>query len=141
MKRIIYIILLALTLSGLFNYASAQSYDQPLLTYTPSFDVTHRNLSQIILDDGVYELKVEYKSHTTHSTQYVLDVCIQNDTITAIYFGNGGSVHRGHNNGGYIWNGGGIRWSTDYYGNIISGYAIVQVSYNGGGWQLFTIRL
>ena len=120
--------------------ANAQSYNLPFVSYTPVFDTTQRNLRQVILDDGVYELVVEYQSHTSHSAQYVLDVRIQNDTVTAIYFDNGGSVHSGYNNSGYTWRGGGIRWRTDYYGDITSGHAIIQVTYKSGGWQLFTKR-
>ena len=59
--------------------------------------------------------------------------------ITHIYFNNGGSVHNGRNNSGYTWSGGGIEWNVDIYGNIKGGRAIVDVTYLGGGWQLFTI--
>ena len=113
----------------------------PLVSYTDVFETTQRNLRQVILDDGIYELVVDYESHTSHRTRYVLEVRIQNDNVTAIYFDNGGSVHSGWNNSGYSWSGGGIRWNTDYYGNITSGYAVIQVTYQGGGWQLFTVRL
>lgn len=111
------------------------------VSYTPRFDTTQRNLRQVILDDGIYELVVDYESNTSHRARYVLEVRIQNDNVTAIYFDNGGSVHSGWNNSGYIWSGGGIRWNTDYYGDITSGYAVIQVTYQGGGWQLFTVRL
>lgn len=111
----------------------------PFVSYTPSFEVTHRNLSQVILDDGIYELPVEYRSNSTNYERYTLDVQIRNDQITRIYFGNGGSVHNGTNNSGYIWSGGGIRWNVDYYGNIIGGEAIIYLKYTEGRWQLFTI--
>lgn len=113
----------------------------PFVSYTPVFETTQRNLRQVILDDGIYELVVDCESHTSHRARYILEVRIQNDNVTAIYFDNGGSVHSGWNNSGYSWSGGGIRWSTDYYGNITSGYAVIQVTYQGGGWQLFTVRL
>lgn len=118
----------------------SQTYIPPYVSYTPSFNVTQRNLRQIILDNGVYEVLVEYKSNTTGYEQYVLDVRIQNDNVTHIYFNNGGYVHNGVNNSEYTWSGGGIKWNVDYSGNIISGTAIIQLTYNGGRWQLFTIN-
>ena len=59
--------------------------------------------------------------------------------IILLHFNNGGSVHSGRNNSGYTWRGGGIQWNTDWYGNIQSGKAIMQVDYGNGQWQLFTI--
>jgi hypothetical protein len=117
----------------------SQTYNPPFVSYTPVYDVTQRNLRQVVLDDGVYEVLVDYKSNTTSREQYVLDVRIQNDNITHIYFNNGGYVHNGVNYSDYTWRGGGIRWNVDYSGNIISGYAVIQLTYEGGRWQLFTI--
>ena len=107
----------------------------------PMFPVTYRNLSYAILDDGVYELPVSYMSDTGHRAKYILDVKIQNDNVVCIYFGNGGYVHSGYNNSDYSWRGGGILWNVDWNGNIISGEAIIQVDYNNGGYQLFTVRI
>lgn len=118
---------------------SAQYYTPPFVTYTPVFDVTQRNLNEVVLDDGVYELTVNCKSHTGLNQNYTLDVRIQDDRVVQIYFSNGGSVHSGRNNSGYTWRGGGIAWNTDWYGNIQSGKAIMQVDYGNGQWQLFTI--
>lgn len=115
--------------------ATAQMY------YTPLHHTTTRNLNEVILDNGIYELPVQYESNTGHNATYVLNVKIQNDIITCIYFGNGGSVHAGYNNSGYTWSGGGIQWSIDWSGNIQRGIAIIQVVYNDGQWQLFTIQL
>lgn len=109
--------------------------------YTPYFSVTNRNLSDVILDNGVYELPVSYQSHTGQKSNYVLDVKIQNDNVVCIYFGNGGYVHSGYNNSGYSWRGGGIQWNVDWNGNIISGHAIIQVTYDNGGYQLFTVKI
>ena len=114
--------------------AAAQVY------YTPFFRTTTRNLSQIILENGIYKLPVQYESNTGHNATYILNVKIQNDKITCIYFDNGGSVHDGYNNSGYTWDGGGIKWDTDWNGNIQSGIAIIQVRYHDGGYQLFTIK-
>jgi hypothetical protein len=102
--------------------------------------VTHRNLREVVLDDGIYELPVSYVSHTGTRANYTLDIKIQSDQIVCIYFGNGGYVHTGYNNSGYVWSGGGIQWDVDYYnGDIRGGKAIVQISYGSGEWQLFTI--
>lgn len=117
----------------------AQYYTPPFITYTPVFDVTQRNLNEVVLDNGIYELTVNCKSHTGLDQDYILDVRIYNDRVTHIYFDNGGSVHSGENNSGYTWRGGGIEWNTDWYGSIQSGKAVMQVDYGNGQWQLFTI--
>ncbi|MBO5919326.1 MAG: hypothetical protein J6Q34_02395 [Bacteroidales bacterium] len=122
------------------NQATAQNY-LPFVSHTPVFDVTQRNLREVILDDGVYTLPVEYQSNSTSYERYTLNVKIQNDQITHIYFDNGGYLHRGSNNSGYTWSGGGIRWNVDYNGNIRSGIAKISIKYSGGRWQLFTIKL
>ena len=112
----------------------------PFAVYTPVFEVTQRNLNEVILDNGVYEITVNCKSHTGIDKNYLLEVRIHNDRVTQIYFGNGGSVHSGPNNSGYTWRGGGIEWETDWYGNILYGKAIMQIDFNNGKWQLFTIN-
>jgi hypothetical protein len=132
MKRLFIIIFFCLSIFT--TSATAQ-------VYTPFFRTTTRNLSKVILQNGVYELPVHYESNTGHTTRYNLNVKIQNDNIVCIYFGNGGCVHSGYNNSGYTWRGGGIQWNTDYYGNVNSGRAIIQIEYNDGRWQLFTIQL
>lgn len=107
--------------------------------YTPTFSVTSRNLQQVILDDGVYKVIVEYLSHTGHKATYTLNVKVQQDNVTSIYFDDG-YIHSGYNNSGYSWRGGGIRWDVDWSGNIRNGTAIIQVTYNNGGYQLYTIH-
>ena len=111
------------------------------LQYTPIFSVTSRNIRYQVLDNGVYELRVDYESSTSHSATYNLQVRIQNDTVTAIYFGNGGSVHSGQNDSGYDYRGGGIEFNVDFLGEIKGGYARIQVTYPDGDWQLFTVYL
>ena len=138
MKNSLIILVIALCLST-FS-VKAQSYDLPFVSHTPVHSVTQRNLGQVILDDGLYELTVEYQSNSTNYEIYTLEVRIKKDNITHIYFGNGGYVHNGWNNSGYTWSGGGIKWNVDYYGNIISGKAVIQLNYGNGRWQLFTIK-
>ena len=140
MKRYFYLVGLIIILCLTAIPTKAQYSNLPLVSYTPVYSVTQRNLKEVLLDDGVYELVVECKSSSKSYAQYRLNVRIQNDNITCIYFDNGGCLHNGRNNSGYTWRGGGIRWDVDYYGNITGGTAIIQVNYDGGRWQLFTIH-
>lgn len=125
---------------AIFATISTVSAQLPFVSFTPVYETSQRNLRQVILDDGVYEMVVECKSSSGSHAEYILDVRIQNDTITYIYFNNGGYLHSGWNSSGYRWSGGGIEWRSDYYGNITSGRAVIQVTYENGRWQLFTIR-
>ena len=140
-KRALLYSIITILLSLIITPAKSQVHNLPVVSYTPVFDVTERNLREVIMDNGVYELNVDYSSNTGHRASYVLDVRVQNDKVICIYFNNGGYVHSGSNNSGYTWRGGGIRWNVDYYGTIRSGKAVIQVNYKGGGWQLFTIYL
>lgn len=140
-KHILLYSIITILLSLITTPAKSQVYNLPFVSHTPVFDVTQRNLREVILDDGVYEVNVDYSSDTGHGARYVLDVRIQSDKVTYIYFNNGGYIHSGSNNSGYTWRGGGIRWDVDYYGTIRSGKAVIQVTYQDGSWQLFTIHL
>lgn len=139
MKKVLFTILVFVFIP--LVVLDAQSYIPPLASYTPSFPVSQRNIPDIILDDGVYEVVVEYQSNTEHQATYKLDVYIQNDTVVKIYFNNGGSLHSGYNNSGYTFRGGGITFSTDFQGNITSGTARIQVDYGNGQWQYFIIHI
>lgn len=134
MKKVLLIVF------SIFACISIEPIQAQGFTYTPFFNVTSRNLFEVILDDGIYEVQVEYQSHTQHRAVYKLMVKIQNDNITQIYFGDGGSVHTGYNNSGYTWRGGGIQWTRNWDGTIIGGKAVIQITYTNSGWQLFTIR-
>lgn len=139
MKKNICLIGITIALCFTILPTKAQTFDIPFVSYTPTFNVTQRNLGQVLLEDGVYNLVVEYKSNSTNYAQYKLEVRIQSDNVTHIYFDNGGYIHSGRNNSGYTWRGGGIKWNVDYYGNVTGGSAVIQVTYQGGRWQLFTI--
>ena len=141
MKRIVLIVGLFLVSLLWVIPIKAQYYTPPFVTYTPVFEVTQRNFNEIVLEDGVYEMTVNCKSHTGLDQNYTLDVRVQDDRAVQIYFGNGGSVHSGRNNSGYTWRGGGIEWRTDWSGNITGGKAVMQIDYGNGQWQLFTIVL
>lgn len=121
------------------NITFRQETQIPFTYYKPAHPVTSRNLEEIIIKDGLYEMNVNCRSSTGLDKNYILDVKITNDYVTYIYFGNGGSVHSGRNNSGYTWRGGGIRWTIED-GEITGGTAIMEVDYGEGQWQLFTIR-
>jgi hypothetical protein len=83
-----------------YNHANANLHSTPqipFVSYTPVHNVTYRNLRNVILEDGIYELIVNCCSHTSLNQNYTLDVNIKDDTVTHIYFGNDGygqSPHR-----------------------------------------------
>ena len=94
------------------------------------------------ISDGWYTAKVEYyNSATFKRATYTLNVKVEFNTITAIDFGNGGSVHSGINNSGYMWSGGYLSFQKDYStGNIISATAYVSVS-DSNGMRTFDITI
>src|ERR1017187_3117113 len=75
------------------------------------------------IEDGWYKATVKYDNYSTgtHST-YTLGVKVQYERVVAIDFGNGGSVHSGINNEGYLYSGGSLNTETDYNGNVSSAY-------------------
>lgn len=70
------------------------------------------------IDNGKYKAIIYYSSTTGQKSTYELVVTVTNDVVTAIHFGNGGSVHSGFNNEGYTYSGGILSFSKDYQGNI-----------------------
>lgn len=99
MKRVILIIVLWIGVLSTPAFAQIGG-----IGYTPTFQVTTRNLRQVVLDDGIYKVSVECQSHTGHKatyTLYVKYVKVQQDNVTYIYFDNGGYIHSGYNNSGY----------------------------------------
>lgn len=127
-----------------YNYQGSSNYQSNpygFVEYNPLvfFDITRRNLDQVVLEDGVYEVTMNCKSHTGLNNNYTLDIRIKNDRITHIYFDNNGYLHNGQNNSGYLWRGGGIQWDINRDGQITGGKAIIQIVYDYNGWQLFTL--
>ena len=93
------------------------------------------------LEDGWYKSTVKYTNYNTANfATYRLNVKVDYDKITVISFGNGGSVHSGYNNEGYIYSGGYIDEEKDYYGRIIAYTAKVTVT-DGNGMRVFNIRI
>jgi hypothetical protein len=60
-------------------------------------------------------------------SRYRLKVKVEYDRVTAIDFGNGGSVHSGYNSSGYFYSGGYLSLDKNYNGEIISASAKVKI--------------
>lgn len=133
MKRV-YSILLILSLICCANNVSAQGYYQSVPNpYHPA--------NQSAIKDGRYEAIVQYSSHTGHRATYTLDVQVEQLCVVAIIFPNGGYVHKGRNNSGYYFQGGGLYFERDRYGNVIAASTTVYIKYDNGGWQKFEIYI
>ena len=91
--------------------------------------------------EGWIEATVQYSSNTGHTATYTLNVAVQDFRVVAIDFGNGGSVHAGYNNSGYIYKGGELHMTQDMYGNVTSMYTTVLITYQNGSWQMFDITI
>ena len=94
------------------------------------------------ISDGWYNATVEYYNSSTYKREtYTLSVKVESNSVTAIDFGNGGSVHSGYNNSGYMWAGGYLSFQKDYStGNIKSATANVSVS-DSNGMRTFDITI
>jgi hypothetical protein len=98
------------------------------------------NLSQQI-DDGWYTAKVGYYNNSTFTrATYSLDVKVEYNSVTAIDFGNGGSVHSGYNNSGYTYYGGSLYMEKNYQGQIVAATTKVTVS-DSDGTRSYDIRI
>ena len=129
MKRSIFIV--GITLGCLFCYQSSKSE-------------TSLPLKEVIIngiEDGWYKATVQYTNYSTGTnSNYTLKVYVQYDTVIKIDFGNGGSVHTGYNNEGYIYGGGTLSFETGYDGNITAATTTVTISDNNG-LRYFKIRI
>jgi hypothetical protein len=93
------------------------------------------------IKDGWYSATVQYTNYSTGTNAtYTLKVYVQYNNVIKIDFGNGGSVHSGYNNEGYIYSGGTIYFETDIDGNIIAGTSTVSTS-DSNGIRYFKIRI
>ena len=113
MKKTLLSIFLA---TSLLASGSAHSLASP----APSNGISGKSI-----DDGWYSAIVKYMNPGTYTTsRYRLNVKVQYDRVVAIDFGNGGTLHTGMNNEGYIYNGGTL--STDYSGNVTATVNVFQ---------------
>lgn len=118
---------------------SAYSQNQiplPSFNYTP-LDTQGRVIKTSLLDDGRYKASVQYynKNTGTKST-YSLQVYVDNDRVTKIYFSNGGYIQKGSND----YQGGDLDFYTDRNGNLDSANTTVRV-YRNGGYEYYKIEL
>lgn len=100
MKRLLLLIVLSVFALGSFaQYGSA--------TYIPNKQNPYAQRDNVV-PNGNYYATLYYSAHTGHQAVYTLMVQVVNDHVVTIYFENGGTLHEGYNNSGYIWNGGGL---------------------------------
>src|SRR4051812_34781858 len=117
MKKILLLILISLTLTN---------------TYASSFmanSTCYKAINYGGIKDGWYNATVKYTNYSTGTnSSYSLDVKVEYGKVSIIDFGNGGSIHSGYNNEGYIYSGGYVSLETDYNGNIVAATTTVTVS-------------
>lgn len=58
-----------------------------------------------------------------------------------IDFGNGGNIHAGVNNSGYVYMGGYLDIETDVYGNAVSASTSVSISDGSAGLKKFDVYI
>lgn len=93
------------------------------------------------IDDGWYEATVNYSNYKTETNAtYTLNVKVEYGVVAKIDFGNGGSVHSGYNNEGYIYSGGYLSFEKNYNGDIVAATTTVTIS-DGNGMRYFKIRI
>ena len=84
------------------------------------------------LQNGNYHANVRYTNFSTsHIANYTLVVTVEYNSVTAIYFEDGGYVHTGLNNEGYTWSG----------GSLIGNSTTVTLYYQNGSTAQFNINI
>lgn len=114
-----------------------------LFTCSESFANENKDSGYILttLDNGWYNATVHYSNYSTGTNAtYTLSVKVEYDNVTNIDFGNGGSVHTGYNNEGYVYSGGYLSFEKDFSGNIKAANTTVTVSDNNG-MRYYKIRI
>ena len=128
MRKLIIKMLLSLTIT--------QSYSSP-----ETIGNTYKIVEYRGIEDGWYEAIVKYTNYSTGTNStYSLNVKVEYGKVSKIDFGNGGSVHSGYNNEGYIYSGGYLFYEKDYNGNIVAATTTVTVS-GTDGMRYFKIRI
>jgi hypothetical protein len=93
------------------------------------------------ISDGRYNALVNYyNSATGKRAEYTLQVQVQNDRVTAIYFSDGGSIHTGPNNHDYQWTGGYLVYEYDQNGAVEFAFAEVVLE-DSKGRRSFEVRI
>ena len=110
------------------------------ISYAYSFNIDN-NVAAGSIENGWYTATVKYFNSSTYTrSTYTLNVRVENDRVTAIDFGNGGSVHSGYNNSGYFYSGGYLYFETDINSNIVAATTKVTVTKNGSSVS-YSIRI
>jgi len=121
-------------ISLLFIVIEAQSQAFPVFLDSSEISVE-------AIDNGWYDAAVSYYNASTYQrSNYTLSVKVEYDRVTAIDFGNGGSVHSGFNNSGYTYSGGSLSMKRDYQGNLVGATTRVSVS-DSSGIRTFDISI
>lgn len=108
--------------------------------FTERSEVLKPSFSQQI-DNGWYTAKVGYYNASTFTrATYSLEVKVEYNSVTAIDFGNGGSVHSGYNNSGYTYYGGNLYMEKDFQGQIVAATTKVTVT-DSDGTRSYDIRI
>jgi len=112
---------------------AASIYTLTAMPYSSTIAGTN-SVSSYGIPDGWYKANVVYYNYNTGTqATYTLKVLVSYGSVTTIDFGNGGSVHSGYNNEGYVYSGGYLSYQTDYStGQITSASASVSISDNNG---------
>jgi hypothetical protein len=126
MKYIAYFIIFILS-----NFTQAKSH----INYLPRANNRLFLSSSVIskygiqgIDNGWYVANVKYFNLSSGTiSRYRLKVKVEYDRVTAIDFGNGGSVHSGYNSSGYFYSGGYLNFDKDYNNSIVSASTRVTI--------------
>ena len=126
MKYISYFLIFILA-----NFTQAKSHIYNLPKANKSLFVSSHVISKYGtqgIDNGWYLANVKYYNYSSGTfSKYRLKVRVEYDRVTAIDFGNGGSVHSGYNSSGYFYSGGNLYFDKDYNNNIVSASTKVTV--------------
>jgi hypothetical protein len=95
------------------------------------------------IDNGWYTATVKYMNYKTYTNStYTLNVKVEYNSVVTIDFGNGGSIHTGYNNEGYIYSGGTLSFNRDYSSNTITSASTRVTMYEeGGNIRTFDIKI
>ena len=133
-----YFLLFALLIYCGFVYSQSGA---PYGGYYESTPSPYHPDNQNTIREGWYEAIVQYTSHTGYRATYTLNVRVEQLSVVAISFPNGGSVHKGQNNYGYYYRGGGLYFDRDRYGNVTEATTTVIITYDDGDWAKYDIYI
>ena len=134
MKKILFLILFPV----LVNAQSGGSIVLPDAGLSPS-GVLWNAVTESSIPDGWYASTVKYYNTSTGTkATYTLNVKVEYNKVVMIDFGNGGSVHNGYNNEGYIYSGGLLSFEYNSRGNIVGAETDVSIS-DSDGYRKFNI--